>query len=804
MKMRRMINKFKKQCGFTLVELLISLVIIGLVVSATGSAFYQVLLRSGPADSSLQAINNVQNAGEWVSRDAANSETVDVSSGYPVFIWHDYGYTDDAHKTTVTYSVSSDGSLMRTVQYGVSAGILPILPQNTIYASKKSQPEEAKGSSLIVLSISPLKFVFEQAISKDRFAENPQIWTDKQDYAPGEMVQVNGKGFWPGEPIHLFAVGSPNGLHFEGKATANENGYFTTTMHLPNAWDATYILTAAGGNSNITARTNFTDGSWSIQNPIGAQVGTLTRGTAGSATFVVKLSATGSAYSVTMSVSGLPSGASGSFSPNPASVPKGGSVNSTLTVNTTTSTPAGTYTITVKGTSGSTNITATGTLTINKTSSTTSVATSSNPATYGQTVTFTSTVSPSTATGTVTFKDGSNTLGTGTLSSGVATYATSALTVGSHSITAVYGGDSSYATSTSSILTQTVNSAGATTTLISSANPSNYGQSLNFTASVSGSAGTPTGTVQFKTDGTNFGSPVTLSGGSATSGATATLSVGNHTISAVYSGDSKYSGSTGTLTQIVNSSVATVAITSSTNPSTYNQSVTFTSTVSGPAGTPSGTVQFMIDGSNFGSPVTLSGGTVNSNAISNLSVGNHTINAVYSGDSAYSSNVSTLSGGQTVNLLSSATAVTSLKNPASPSDAVTFTATVSPSGATGTVQFKVDGSNFGVPVMLVSGTANSDTTSSLATGTHTITAVYSGDLNYNASTATLMGGEVINILTSPTPTNGESLIAKHITMSNLQVTSGVLSLTITSTVGTGSNQKTETRNYQITLRNYHP
>jgi len=63
-----------------------------------------------------------------------------------------------------------------------------------------------------------------------------------------------------------------------------------------------------------------------------------------------------------------------------------------------------------------------------------------------------------TPTGTVTFKDGSSTLGTGTLdSSGQAMFTTSTLTVGSHSITASYGGDTTFKEGTSPKFTQTVN-----------------------------------------------------------------------------------------------------------------------------------------------------------------------------------------------------------------------------------------------------------------------------------------------------------------------------------------------------------
>ncbi len=89
------------------------------------------------------------------------------------------------------------------------------------------------------------------------------------------------------------------------------------------------------------------------------------------------------------------------------------------------------------------------------------VASSANPSVHGQSVTFTVTVSPTapaahTPSGTVIFKGGTTTLGYSTLSDGMATYSTSMLPVGNHSITAVYGGDTNFASSTSSASTQTV------------------------------------------------------------------------------------------------------------------------------------------------------------------------------------------------------------------------------------------------------------------------------------------------------------------------------------------------------------
>ena len=181
-------------------------------------------------------------------------------------------------------------------------------------------------------------------------------------------------------------------------------------------------------------------------------------------------------------------------------------------------------------------------------------------------------------------------------------------------------------TTASTTVNVTVSQASSAVTVISSSNPSVYGQGgVTFTATVSdssgGSTGTPTGTVQFTTNGVDFGSPVTLSGGSASSGPLPQyLPAGSYAVTAVYSGDANFSASTGTLSggQSVSQAASSTAVASSSNPSVYGQSgVTFTATVSdsssGSTGTPrEGTVQFLTNGVDFGSPVTLSGGSASS------------------------------------------------------------------------------------------------------------------------------------------------------------------------------------------------
>ncbi len=120
---------------------------------------------------------------------------------------------------------------------------------------------------------------------------------------------------------------------------------------------------------------------------------------------------------------------------------------------------------------------------------TTTLSATSNPAAFGQSVTFVATVSVvppgmGTPTGPVNFMDGSTTLGSVSLTGGQASLSTSALPVGTASITAVYPGYGSYSSSYSS-LSETVNKASTTTTVSSSASPSFFGQSVIFTATVS-------------------------------------------------------------------------------------------------------------------------------------------------------------------------------------------------------------------------------------------------------------------------------------------------------------------------------
>ena len=191
---------------------------------------------------------------------------------------------------------------------------------------------------------------------------------------------------------------------------------------------------------------------------------------------------------------------------------------------------------------------------IAKGTTTTTLSPSANPSSYGQSVIFTATVSSAIGAPPngeiVTFKDGTTTLGTGTLSGGLATFTTSSLTTAAHHISASYGGDKDLKASNSATLGQTVDKATTTTSLASSHNPSKLGQSVTFTATITGQfGGNPTGTVTFKDGNTVLGT-ISLSGKVATF-TTSSLAHGQDRITTSYSGDTNFKESTGSLAQNV-------------------------------------------------------------------------------------------------------------------------------------------------------------------------------------------------------------------------------------------------------------
>ena len=146
-----------------------------------------------------------------------------------------------------------------------------------------------------------------------------------------------------------------------------------------------------------------------------------------------------------------------------------------------------------------------------------------------------------------------------------------------------------------------------------------------------------------------------------------------------------------------------------------------------------------MDGTASLGSVSLATGTA-SFSTSSLDVASHSITAVYAGDANYTGSTSTSAVTQVVNQASTTTSLTAAPNTSVFGQSVTFTATVAASlpGVglpTGNVDFMEGTTKLGSGVLGGNGTATfSD--SSLAAGSHSITAIYDGDTNFGGSTST--------------------------------------------------------------------
>lgn len=399
---------------------------------------------------------------------------------------------------------------------------------------------------------------------------------------------------------------------------------------------------------------------------------------------------------------------------------------------------------------------------------TTTLTSTPNPSSVGQNVTFTATVAISggggvTPDGTVTFYDGANAIGSSNLTptgmTGVATFQTSALTQGSHAITAQYSGgvvNPDVQSSKSSNYTQDV-LAGTTVAVTSNTpNPSNYGQQVTFVATVTPSGTVPaTGAVKFYYGTTLIGTNNLVGATNQTSITYSSLPVGADMITADYQGDSNNSASNSLpVTQNVQKTQTSTTVSATPQPNGIaGGSVVISATVKVVSGSASvtGTVSFASGATPLGTANVNPTTGIASITLTNVSPATYSIVATYSGDSNDDTSVSSPAYLYTIVQATTQTTVTVSPNPALVGQPITFTAKVTGNGGTpgGTVTFSAGGNQIGAPVTLTGGTATL-TYSGLAAGSYTITASYSGDTDDAASSGSATAQLVIG--TIPTTT----------------------------------------------------
>jgi subtilase family serine protease len=314
-----------------------------------------------------------------------------------------------------------------------------------------------------------------------------------------------------------------------------------------------------------------------------------------------------------------------------------------------------------------------------------------NPASIANSAstTLTATVKPATGTasptGTVTFTRGSTTLGAVVLvasgSNAIATLSVtgSSLASGNNTITATYGGSTTFtgSTATAAVIV-TLPATGTTSSL--SANPTSIAAagSTTLTATVRPASGTtaPMGTATFTLGTTNLGA-VTLSavGSSATASLVvraSRLAVGNNLITVTYGGSAGFTGSSSTVTVSVTASTAvptatSVAATPASIAPTASTVLTATVKPANGSAAPAGSVTFTLGSATLGSGVlTVSGSSSIATLTvpgSRLSSGANTITANYPGTSAFGGSSGTVSVTVTGNTPNSIVAVTVTPDP---------------------------------------------------------------------------------------------------------------------------------------------
>jgi uncharacterized delta-60 repeat protein len=338
-------------------------------------------------------------------------------------------------------------------------------------------------------------------------------------------------------------------------------------------------------------------------------------------------------------------------------------------------------------------------------------------------------------TGTVTLTDGGTVLGSATLdNTGQATFSTTALAVGTHSIEAQYAGDSHFAAATPKTTLVIVNPRPTAVHFTASPTAPQYGQLVTLTATVTASDPIPpTGTVTF-TDGATFLGTATLDASGKAVLATAGLRTGFHKLSAAYGGDNASSPSSSSpLVLTVARAQTATSLASSADPAAFGQPITFTATIRSLVGVgyAFGTVTFY-DGGEYLGTALVNGLEQARLTVTNLAAGSHAITAEYSGSSLFLRSDSATLTQQVLppSSLGGTLAVLSI-SPAQLvfGQIVTLTASVTSGYAsgkpTGTVTFLDGVAQLGTAA--VDATGHASWAGRLNLGQHTLRAVYGGD-----------------------------------------------------------------------------
>ncbi len=440
-----------------------------------------------------------------------------------------------------------------------------------------------------------------------------------------------------------------------------------------------------------------------------------------------------------------------------------------------------------------------------------SLTASANPSRFNAPLTLSLAVtgSGSQPTGSVTLTDNGTTLASLSLDGhGLASFPTSSLIIGTHSLVAVYSGDSTHTAATSTILTERVMQV-TTLTLTSASATGIAGLPTTLTAVLSGSSGqSTTGPIVLLEGAVTLATLNPSANGTAVF-TTTTLAPGAHTIAAIYAGDQLNASVTSApLLQTIDAATTATVLTSSANPVLTGASLTLIAAVTGNGALPTGSILFSDAGSPVGM-IALSNGSA-SLTLSTLTPGIHRLTAAYSGDTDDRASVSSALSQQVAARTS--VVITSSANPSLLTDTVSLTVAVAngtTSSPTGAISLTDNGASVPIPALDLNGRATVTLTAP-ALGTHTLVASYLGDAQniaavslpfiqtvvlrptittFNASSTNLSAGQQLILISvvqpgaaAPRPPTGQVTFQSGATVLGTTAISaaGVATLTVTA------------------------
>ena len=323
------------------------------------------------------------------------------------------------------------------------------------------------------------------------------------------------------------------------------------------------------------------------------------------------------------------------------------------------------------------------------------------------------------------------------LSSGSAQFTIATPAVGSHTVVVAYAQQGNFAAAPAQTETFTVSPASVSVQLTPSTYSATAGTNITFAAAVtSSSAGAPnaTGSVSF-TDGNTLLATIAVDANGRASYTTSSLSAGSHTITATYSGGANYGSGSASKSITLAPVNMNVSCWNSTFP--YGGNYQCSVGVSVASGAPTGSLTYRLDNGTAVAVPLGSGSTTFT--ITKPAAGNHSLTLAYT-QQGNSTPAATQAETFTVTPAPAAVQMTPSTYYASAGTAITFAAAVTSSSAgvpnaTGSVSFTDGNTPLATIAVDANGVANYST-SSLSTGSHTITAAYSGGVNYGTGSAT--------------------------------------------------------------------